>query len=356
MSELFTCLPSFATDYSGFISLMHGLGGMMIVHDPSGCLGNYTNTDEPRWYHDPQPVYSSTMGELEAVVGDTSIVIEKATKEINRRKPPFVCILGTPVPALTGCDVNLIADEIENNTNVRCFGIETNGFKFYDDGIEKAMNLILNEFMIDTAEKVSGRVNVLGMTPLDYSIYGEKEKIEQYLASKGLHVGAFIGMGNDLLAIKNAKSAELNLVMSAVALPVARKMKRDCGIDYWVGPPCSIQAAKKLVKDISFQKLLIIGEQLCANSLRNAVEQLHPGIEIVVATFFKFDEEVSRRGDIKLHSENDLVLFLKSGEFDAVIADPLIEPLCIKGQHFIPCVHPAVSSKLCWRDTILYSI
>ncbi len=74
-------MPSFATDYSGFISVMHGLGGMMIVHDPSGCLGNYTNTDEPRWYHDPQPVFSSRMRELEAVIGDTDIIIEKQSKK-----------------------------------------------------------------------------------------------------------------------------------------------------------------------------------------------------------------------------------------------------------------------------------
>ena len=78
---------------------------------------NNTNTDEPRWYHDPQPVFSSRMRELEAVIGDTDIIIEKAIKEIRRRKPPFVCIFGTPVPALTGCDVISVADEIEAETN-----------------------------------------------------------------------------------------------------------------------------------------------------------------------------------------------------------------------------------------------
>lgn len=356
MSTLYTHLPSFATDYSGFISVMHGLGGMMIVHDPSGCLGNYTNTDEPRWYHDPQPVFSSRMRELEAVIGDTDIIIAKAIKEIRRRKPPFVCIFGTPVPALTGCDVISVADEIEAETAVRCFGIETDGFKFYDDGIRKAMSFVYNELMLHDVPKVRGRVNVLGMTPLDYSINGEKEKLIQYLEGKGLHIGAFIGMGNKLDAVINARSAEFNLVMSAAALPLARRMKHEDGIEYLIGPPCDSQVAERLIDGAPYSKLLIVGEQLCANSLRIAIREKHQNNTVTVATFFELDTEVSETDDIKLQDENHLITILKTAGFDTVIGDPLLRQLCRDGQNFITCIHPAVSSKLHWKDTISYFI
>lgn len=356
MSRLFTYLPSFATDYSGFISVMHGLGGMMIVHDPSGCLGNYTNTDEPRWYHDPQPVFSSGMRELEAVIGDNDIIVKKAIKEIQRRNPPFVCIFGTPVPALTGCDVISVAEEIKAKTGVRCFGIETEGFKFYDEGIKKAMSFVYKELMLHNVPKVCGRVNILGMTPLDYSIYGEKEKLIMYLEKKGMNIGAFIGMGDNLEAVTNARSAEYNFVMSAAALPLARKMKNEDGIDYLKGPPCDSKITDRLMDGVAFSKLLIVGEQLCANSLRDAIRKKHKNTTVTVATFFEFDKEICEPFDIKLQDENHFVSILRDDGFDTVIGDPLFNELCQDGQNFITCAHPAVSSKLHWKETISYFI
>ena len=152
MSNLYMNLPSFATDYSGFLSLLHGYGGLMVVHDPSGCLGNYTNCDEPRWYHEPQPVYSSTIRELEAVIGDYDETANKIKEEVLRRNPPFVCIMGTPIPSLTGCDVEAIAGEVENETGVPCFGIETDGFQFYTDGIGRALELLYEKFIKKDSE------------------------------------------------------------------------------------------------------------------------------------------------------------------------------------------------------------
>ena len=64
MSNMFHFLPSFAPDYSGFFSALHGLDGLMVLHDPSGCLGNYVSCDEPRWYHDPRPVFTSLLKEM----------------------------------------------------------------------------------------------------------------------------------------------------------------------------------------------------------------------------------------------------------------------------------------------------
>lgn len=359
MSSFFRSLPSFATDYSGFISLMHGLGGMMIVHDPSGCLGNYTNTDEPRWYHDPQPVFSSGIRELEAVIGDTGVFLEKAVREVNRRKPPFVCILGTPIPALTGCDVKMLAFELESETGVKCFGVETDGFRFYDDGIEKALDLILDSFACKACGEAEDKavsahfVNVLGMTPLDYSIYGEKERVIKYIEAEGMTPGAFLGMGDDLEAVRRARNADLNLVMCAAAFKAAKRMKEEDGISYRIGPFVSVATAKKLLNGASYEKLLIVGEQFCANSLRLAVRELNPEAKVTVATFFRFIEEFAEASDRKLHGENDLRDMLCE-DFDAVIADPLVAPLCGGGQHFIACAHPAFSSKLHWQETILY--
>ena len=50
MRKLCIKLPPFAPDYSGVCSALYELGGMSVIHDASGCTGNYTGFDEPRWY------------------------------------------------------------------------------------------------------------------------------------------------------------------------------------------------------------------------------------------------------------------------------------------------------------------
>ena len=362
MSTLYRSLPSFATDYSGFLSIMHGLGGLMVVHDPSGCLGNYTNCDEPRWFHDPQSVYSTRLRELEAVLGDSRTSRELIVKEVRRSCPPFVCILGTSVPALTGCDLADLAAQVEEETKVPCYAVDTDGFHFYDSGIAKALSL-LYRIMEPPAAKEPNCVNVLGMTPLDYSLYGECDKLTSMIEACGWHVGAFLGMGTDLKAVKAARKAEKNLVMTAAALPLARRMEAEDGIAYFIGPPLGASGSS-LLSDFLQGKMpmqtveelkrapdtLIIGEQLCANALRRALQAGGYAGRIAVASFFTMDSTQMQESDIPLKSEEQLRALLSTDIFRHVIGDPLFRPLCVS-QSFTPRPHPAVSSKLHWKET-----
>ena len=59
MSKLWITLPAYAGDYSGVCSAMYELGGLAVIHDASGCTGNYTGYDEPRWYDAPARTFCS---------------------------------------------------------------------------------------------------------------------------------------------------------------------------------------------------------------------------------------------------------------------------------------------------------
>lgn len=363
MSSFYARLPSFATDYSGFLSLLHGLGGLMVVHDPSGCLGNYTNCDEPRWYHEPQPVYSSTIRELEAIIGDYSETIVKIKDEVQRKKPPFACVMGTPIPALTGCDVEAIARTVEGETGVPCFGIATDGFKFYTDGIRRALDLLYEKFMDKEVVQNKGTVNIIGMTPLDYSIYGETDKLISYISDIGYQVQAFVGMGKDFDSVVNACKAEKNILMNADALPLAKKMLKNHSIPYWVGPPCGengIREMKAFLRGSSGKiptghkkadRVLIIGEQACSNAMRGALRSDKGYQNVSVATFFTLHKDLAEENDVHLDCEDSLTALLHDNIFDMIIGDPLFKSLCDKNQNYYSVPHPAVSSKIYWKDT-----
>lgn len=50
MARLSVHLPPFSPDYSGVSSVFFDLPVVVAIHDASGCTGNYTGYDEPRWY------------------------------------------------------------------------------------------------------------------------------------------------------------------------------------------------------------------------------------------------------------------------------------------------------------------
>lgn len=361
MSTLFKKLPSFATDYSGFLSVMHGLGGMMVVYDPSGCLGNYTNCDEPRWYSDPGPVYTANLRELEAVCGDQETLIEKVVNTAGMLHPEFICILMTPVPSLVGFDIDTAAQSMSDRCDIPCFGIHTDGFCFYNDGISRALDLIYTCLSDNSPVSVPGSVNVLGMTPLDYHIFGEEKKMASLISGEGWKVNCFLGMGNDYRAVKRLRAAEKNIVMSAAALPLAKRMLADDGIPFWVGPPYGESGVLELKAFLhnsesdqpcsctTGPKILVIGEQACANAIRRAYSYRYPASDITVASFFGIDPDIAMPGDKELTDEKDLKIFLSENPYETVVGDPLFAPFCPEQTRFVEMPHPAVSSKLHWN-------
>ena len=363
MSSMFHFLPSFAPDYSGFFSALHGLDGLMVLHDPSGCLGNYVSCDEPRWYHDPRPVFTSLLKEMQAIIGDDSLLIEKVVKAAQTFKPPFICLLTTPVPSLIGFDPRGTALAIEMETGIPAFGVDTTGFPNYETGIAKAMDLLHRHFMLTDTEKKEKSVNILGMTPLDYFIHDQTERMRSVVEGFGWSVNAFVGGGNSLDDVRNARAAEKNIVMCAAALPLAQRMQAEDGIPYWMGPPCGsagMASLKAFLHDESEEavlpaqggkRALIIAEQACANALRLHLQGDKNYGEIAVASFFRLEDELRQPQDVFLKNEAALRRLMKESRCDVIIGDPLFEHFNQHHIPFIPMPHPAVSSRLHWKDT-----
>ena len=51
--KVYTKLPVYSGDVSGVASALYELGGMVVIHDPSGCNSTYNTHDEIRWFTQP---------------------------------------------------------------------------------------------------------------------------------------------------------------------------------------------------------------------------------------------------------------------------------------------------------------
>ncbi len=389
MERLAVYLPPFASDYSGVCSALYELNCLIIIDDASCCTRNYVTYDEPRWTESTRSTFGSNLRTIEAVLGDEERLISQTIEAAEKLKPEFIALLGSPVPAIIGRDMKGIAREIEARSGFAALGFATTGFSYYNKGISAAHLRLLQRFAVPGIPTAAGHVNILGLTPLDFSANDNSRDLIRLLEDNGFRVNVSFWMQTGLDQVRRAPAAEVNLVVSQSGWAAAQYLYKNYGIPYVVAAPLGIRHSRmvlealgqtmadkqnRIIKDAKTGTgaawlaagedgawpaagtgaLLIIGDQVMANSLRAALRQADCRQDITVASFFDLEPELALPGDLLLKSEKQLIKLLRSGAYTRLIADPLILSIPaaagLKG-HSLP--HPAISSLLHWQDVPL---
>lgn len=369
MRKLCIKLPPMAPDYSGVCSALYELGGMSVIHDASGCTGNYTGFDEPRWYDNQRLVFCSGLRELDAVLGDDQKLINKVIMAAKDLKPEFITVLGSPVPMIIGSDFTGIAMEIENMTNIPSLGFDTTGLNYYDVGVSKAYLQLAKRFVKPCDVKEEKTVNILGATPLDYSINENITDLMALLERNGYKVNACWSMHSTLEAIKETTKAEMNIVISVAGLALAKYLEKHYQMPYITAVPVGKSGEARLVTALkegqvkveevtettteNQKRVLIIGEQILSNSIRAYLKDEYQVGQVDVATLFELDKHLASQEDMAIESELHLIKVLKEDRYDMVIGDPLFKQLLpsTSKAEFVELPHVAVSSRLYWDNS-----
>jgi nitrogenase molybdenum-iron protein alpha/beta subunit len=370
--RLSTRLPPFARDYSGACAALFDFGGMLVIHGSDGCTGNYTGYDEARWYGSPAQVVGSSLRELDVVMGNDAKLISRVLEQARRTRPNFVAIVGTPVPMIVGTDFEGIATEIERSLGIPCMGFGTTGYGRYDEGVSAALLNLARRFC-PRRPRQSGTMNIIGGTSLDYCKGESLARLRALCAARGWKVAASIGLGGAFEELANAGSAAVNLVVAAGGLAAARYFERDFGIPCVAGVPAGEQAADALFslldregrgaererpgapavlarEDDAPKDILIIGEEVMANAVRNCLAMDYGVRGVAVCTPFGRVPGLALPGDSAMEHEAELRAEMGRG-YRVIIGDPVLRRALPpqSGAVFINWPLPAVSGKLYWR-------
>ena len=174
-------------------------------------------------------------------------------------------------------------------------------------------------------------------------------------------------MGTSLDEIKNTTKAEMNVVVSVSGLEVARYLKKKFHMPYCIGIPIGEYGLSKCINSINNKdeeqsvdknslrkdKVLIIGEQVFGNSIRDILINEYNFENVDVATFFILDEEIKEKSDFVIENENLLIKKFREDKYDYILADPLLKELLPEESKakFIDFAHVAVSSKIYWDNS-----
>ena len=365
MKQTSRIISTYSADVFGVCSALFELGGMTVMHDASGCNSTYTTHDEPRWYDMDSMVYISGLSEMEAILGDDEKLIGDIAAAAEELKPKFIAIAGTPIPAMTGCDLEAVAALIQARTGIPAFGFATTGMNTYVQGASMALEAIARRFADrETAKTEAPSVNILGLTPLDFSVNGADQSIGNFLEAAGYRVLSRWAMGSTLEELKHSGGAHVNLVVSSTGLGAAKALWEIFGTPYVVGVPMGEklsemirEALKTAVKTGENQfplsqlpggEILIIGEAVTSVSLATAVE-LETGSAVRVLCPTECDRELLRNKDIQAQCEEEIQRAMATAKL--VIADPLFRPVCPEGIRFVELPVEAFSGRI-YRDRI----
>ncbi len=370
MKQIASRISIYSADTFGVCSALYELGGLCVMHDASGCNSTYNTHDEPRWYDFDSMVYISGISEMEAIMGDDQKFIDDIIYTAKELNPKFIALAGTPIPTMIGTDFKAIANIVENETKIPTFGFNTTGMNSYVSGAYKAFEALSKRFLKrndkeSRAEK--SRVNILGATPLDFSINNSIKSTVDLLKENDFDVISTWAMGSTLEDIKDAGNADVNLVISYSGMGAAKYMYEKFNIPYIVGTPFGKEFAKKIVVDlkeaiitkenkISYinrkidknPQITIVGESIMSESLAYAISTEKNKTVNVISTL-ETDKNLLLEGDKLKIYEDDIEKELKNSKI--IIADPLYRPICPLDSNFISLPHEGFSGRI-YRDEI----
>ena len=404
MKQVSVTLSTYTADVSGVCSALYELRGMVVIHDPSGCNSTYNTHDEPRWYEMDSLVFISGLSQMDAIMGNDDKFIHDIVRAAKELQPRFIALVRTPIPLMTGTDFEGISRVIEKQTGIPVFYFPTSGMHTYVKGAGMAMETIARELVPAGGESVKERknkqenplkINILGATPLDFSINSTLDSIKEFL-SRHFEIISTFAMGSSIEDIQRAGEADINLVISSVGVLAAKALEERFHTPYVIGTPIigfenvlaekliesawtkksqtayfsvlqkahkkdtanfttmqNAEAVSNLKKIRSLTEIIeknkvsgnvyIIGESVISQSLKAALA-LRYGIEATVICPLETEPEYTEKDVLLLSSEEDIKKAIMDA--DTVIADPIYKTICSEKVNFVAMPHEAYSGRI----------
>ena len=401
MRQVYHNLCTYSADLFGINSALYELGGLIVMHDASGCNSTYNTHDEPRWYTMDSMVYVSGLNEKDAILGNDQRIIDDICAVAEKEHPKFIVLSLSVLPAYMGTDVKGIMRLVEKRTGIPSFGFATNGMDTYVRGAGMAFRAIAERFCPAGESRQSGHpdqktieakktgaqqdaisVNLLGVTPLDFSVNGNVEVLKHTVKEMGFAIRSNWAMGCTLEDLKKAPAADVNLVVSVTGLPVAEYFYEAFGIPYVIGLPCGEKAIRAMREKIlhAFQtktcgsifdaahptdpgekhedahdrkkecgtkekdQYRLVGEPVHCASFRYYLENELGASDVKILCPMEEDGGILRESDVHATGEEAIEAFLNSGS--VVIGDPVYRRVVKDEITFIDDPHDAYSGRM----------
>ena len=329
MKKAYKILPVYTGDVSGFASALYELGGLLVIHDPSGCNSTYNTHDEVRWYDQEALIYISGLNDIDAITGNDVKLIRDIIRAAKDLKPEFIALANSPLPYLNGTDFKGISKIVEDKTGLPCFYVQTNAMHDYTKGASEAFLAFAKKMLKPADKKIKGGVNILGSTPLDHTN-------TEFIIPDGETIVSNWAYKTSLEEVIKAPQAEKNTVVSSTGLAAAQYMEKEFGIPYeLMGSYLDVKREKS--------RNYVVGEPVISGFIASEIKK-RSGTDFNVIAATEITGGLLSDCDKKCHGEDEIRQALSDAEI--IIGDPMFELISPKSARFIRLPHFAMSGRL----------
>ena len=146
MRQAYRIIPIYTADVSGVCSALYELGGMTVMHDPSGCNSTYNTHDEIRWYDQDSLIFISGLTDIDAIMGNDEKFLQDIEEAAKELKPKFIALASSPIPFMNGTDFPGLARALTARIGIPAFSVPTSGMHDYVYGAGLALAEIAGHF------------------------------------------------------------------------------------------------------------------------------------------------------------------------------------------------------------------
>ena len=336
MKKTYRILPVYTGDVSGAASALYELGGMTVIHDPSGCNSTYNTHDEVRWFDQESLIYISGLNDIDAITGNDDRFIKDICYAAEKMKPLFIALANSPLPYLNGTDFKGICRILEEKTGLPCFYVNTNAMHDYSKGQSEAFLSFAKRMMKASDKKIKNGVNIIGMTPLDFT------STDIYI-SDGYEIVSNWALNTSFENVMRATEAGLNVAVSSSGIAACEYMRKEFGIPYVKGLPWDGKISDYMEVERKASKKYIVGEPVISGSIAALIKQ-RTGIDYNVIASTEITDGLLQDCDKRCHGEEEIEEALKDAE--TIIADPMFRFISPASAKFIDLPHFAMSGRL----------
>lgn len=201
----------------------------------------------------PDRLFTTGVDDSDIIMGSTEH-LERGILELDTLySPKAIFVLTSSVTSIIGTDIAGICDSLQSKVQSRLIPVNTSGLGAdYSAGLRKIYLQLAELFVQPDAAKQKGRYNILGASPLHYRAESDICEITRLLREGfGCELLHCLAMNMTTEALAELSSAELNIVLTAEAVPSAEYLQSVTGTPYVYLPPYGYSQTKEFLNSVA---------------------------------------------------------------------------------------------------------
>lgn len=215
-------------------TLLHIKDAVVLEYGPEGTTHFSMNFFNQLGQKYVNRLFTTGIDDNDVVMGDVTR-LEAAISEIDiLYNPKVIFVISSSVTSIIGTDIVGICDAIQHKIQAKLVAINYSGLSAdYSTGLTRIYLTLAKQFLQPYMPKIKNRYNILGASLFNFRAEADVWELQNLLNEafnyKMLHCMA---LDTSTQAIADLGNAELNIVLSAEAVPCAEYIQQVTGIPY----------------------------------------------------------------------------------------------------------------------------